>query len=67
MGGASVVDVRPGPVTWLVAAAHEVPQKLGDFGILVHSGRSPRRAPACNLVSALFFPHRPPTPRTPHA
>ncbi|MFH0243387.1 ZIP family metal transporter [Streptomyces sp. HK10] len=56
VGGAFVVDVRLGLVTWLVAAAHEVPQELGDFGILVHSGWSPRQALAYNLVSALTFP-----------
>lgn len=56
VGGAFVVDVRLGLVTWLVAAAHEVPQELGDFGILVHSGWSPRRALAYNLASALTFP-----------
>lgn len=39
----------------MVAAAHEVPQELGDFGILVHSGWNPRRALAFNFVSALTF------------
>jgi zinc and cadmium transporter len=38
-----------------VAAAHEIPQELGDFGILVHSGWSPRRALFFNFVSALTF------------
>lgn len=56
VGGAFVVDVRLGIVTWLVAAAHEIPQELGDFGILVHAGWSPRRALAYNLFSALPFP-----------
>ncbi|OII67934.1 zinc transporter [Streptomyces sp. CC77] len=55
VGSAFVVDVRLGLVTWLVAAAHEVPQELGDFGILVHSGWGPRRALAFNFVSALSF------------
>jgi zinc and cadmium transporter len=56
VGGAFVVDVRLGLVTWLVAAAHEVPQELGDFGILVHSGWSARHALVYNLLSALTFP-----------
>lgn len=55
MGGAFTVDTRLGVVTWLVAAAHEIPQELGDFGILVHSGWNPRRALAFNVVSALTF------------
>lgn len=55
VGGAFVVDIRLGVVTWLVAAAHEIPQELGDFGILVHSGWSPRRALIFNFASALTF------------
>lgn len=55
VGSAFVLDVRLGVVTWLVAAAHEVPQELGDFGVLVHSGWSRRRALVFNVVSALTF------------
>jgi zinc and cadmium transporter len=55
VAGAFLVDIRVGIVTWLVAAAHEVPQELGDFGILVHSGWSRRRALGFNLASALTF------------
>jgi hypothetical protein len=36
--GAFLVDVRPGLSTWL-AAADEVPQELGEFGVLVHGAR----------------------------
>lgn len=56
VGGAFVVDVQLGIVTWLVAAAHEVPQELGDFGILVHSGWSRTHALLYNVASALTFP-----------
>jgi zinc and cadmium transporter len=52
IGAAFVTDTRLGLVTWLVAAAHEVPQELGDFGILVHSGWTRRAALAYNLASA---------------
>jgi zinc and cadmium transporter len=55
VGGAFVVDVELGLVAWLVAAAHEVPQELGDFGILVHSGWSRRAALLFNLASGLTF------------
>jgi zinc and cadmium transporter len=41
---------------WLAAAAHEIPQELGDFGVLVHCGWSPRRALLWNAISALTFP-----------
>lgn len=56
VGSAFVVDIRLGIVTWLVAAAHEIPQEFGDFGILAHSGWAPVHALIYNLVSALSFP-----------
>ena len=55
VGGAFVVDVRVGIVAWLVAAAHEVPQELGDFGVLMHSGWRRRSALLWNFASALTF------------
>lgn len=55
VGSAFVLDTDLGVVTWLVAAAHEVPQELGDFGILVHSGWSRRRALLFNVASGLTF------------
>lgn len=51
IGSAFVADTRLGITTWLVLAAHEVPQELGDFGILVHSGWSRARALLINVVS----------------
>lgn len=58
LGIASTFLINPsaGVVAWIAAAAHEVPQELGDFGILVHGGFSRRRALLWNLVSALTFP-----------
>jgi zinc and cadmium transporter len=56
VGSAFIVDIRLGVVTWVVAAAHEIPQELGDFGILVHSGWSVRHALLYNVASALTFP-----------
>lgn len=55
VGAAFLADVRLGITTWLAAAAHEIPQELGDFGILVHGGWSPRRALLFNFLSALTF------------
>jgi zinc and cadmium transporter len=55
VGSAFVLDHRVGIVTWLVAAAHEVPQELGDFGILVHSGWDRRHALLYNVLSGLTF------------
>jgi zinc and cadmium transporter len=55
VGAAFLVDTQVGIVTWAAAAAHEVPQELGDFGILVHAGWSRSRALLFNFVSALSF------------
>lgn len=55
VAAAFLVDIRVGIVTWLVAAAHEVPQELGDFGILVHSGWNRKRALVFNVLSAVTF------------
>ncbi|MGV0872012.1 ZIP family metal transporter [Mycolicibacterium sp. XJ879] len=56
VGSAFIIDIRLGIITWLVAAAHEIPQEMGDFGILVHSGWRVRHALAYNVASALTFP-----------
>jgi zinc and cadmium transporter len=60
LGGLAVsatflVDVRLGLTTWLAAALHEVPQELGDFGVLLHGGWSKGRALAFNFFSASTF------------
>lgn len=55
VAGAFLIDVRVGVSTWLAAAAHEVPQELGDFGILIHGGWKKGKALLYNLLSALTF------------
>lgn len=50
-----LVSIPLGVVAWLAAAAHEVPQELGDFAVLVHSGWSKTRALVFNFLSALTF------------
>jgi zinc and cadmium transporter len=55
IAGTFLVDIRLGITAWLAAAAHEVPQELGDFGVLVHGGWSKRRALLFNLLSGLTF------------
>lgn len=55
IAGAFITDIRLGVVTWLAAAAHEVPQELGDFGVLVHGGWSKRRALLFNVLSGSTF------------
>lgn len=55
VAGAFILDVRVGITTWLAAAAHEVPQELGDFGVLVHGGWRKGRALVFNVLSAATF------------
>jgi zinc and cadmium transporter len=55
IAGVFLVDVRLGMAAWLAAAAHEVPQELGDFGVLIHGGWSRRSALLFNLLSGLTF------------
>jgi len=40
-------------VTALAIAAHEIPQELGDFVILLHSGFSRKKALYYNILSSL--------------
>ncbi|MGE0823724.1 MAG: ZIP family metal transporter [Candidatus Binatia bacterium] len=55
VGAAFLLDLRLGITTWLAAAAHEAPQELGDFGVLVHGGWGKRAALLFNVLSALTF------------
>lgn len=53
IASAFLTDVRLGMVTGLAIIAHEIPQELGDFAVLLHGGFSRRRAFIYNiLVSA---------------
>ncbi|MHB9119432.1 MAG: ZIP family metal transporter [Burkholderiales bacterium] len=53
VAGAFLVDTQLGIVTALAIIAHEIPQEVGDFLILLHSGYSRGRAFVMNLVSSL--------------
>lgn len=55
IAGTFLIDIRLGITSWLAAAAHEIPQELGDFGVLVHGGWSKRRALFFNVLSGLTF------------
>jgi zinc and cadmium transporter len=47
-----LVSPALGVATTIAVLFHEIPQELGDFGILVHSGLRVRQAVLLNLVSA---------------
>jgi len=55
IAGTFLVDIRLGITSWFAAAAHEIPQELGDFGVLVHGGWSTPRALVFNFLSGLTF------------
>jgi zinc and cadmium transporter len=48
-----VTDFKLGIVTTLAVIFHEIPQEIGDFGILVYGGMSKTRALFFNFICAL--------------
>ncbi|WP_035383723.1 ZIP family metal transporter [Ferriphaselus sp. R-1] len=53
IAAAFLADTELGIITALAIIAHEIPQEVGDFVILLHSGYSKLRAFQLNLVSSL--------------
>jgi zinc and cadmium transporter len=53
IAAAFMTDTHLGIVTALAIAAHEIPQELGDFVILLHSGFSRKKALYYNMLSSL--------------
>ena len=53
IGASFVSSPALGLTTTLAVVMHEVPQELGDFGVLVHGGLPARKALVFNLLSAL--------------
>jgi zinc and cadmium transporter len=48
------VSIKIGVVTTLAVIFHEIPQELGDFGVLVYGGFSKTKALIFNFISALM-------------
>ncbi len=55
VAGTFLIDIRLGIATLLAAAAHEIPQELGDFAVLLHAGWSRKSALLFNMLSGLTF------------
>jgi len=53
IAGSFLVSAKLGLVTTLAVIAHEIPQEIGDFGILLHAGYSRARAILLNFSSAI--------------
>jgi zinc and cadmium transporter len=53
IAAAFLTDAKLGIVTSLAVAAHEIPQEVGDFAILLHNGYTKRKALFYNILSSL--------------
>ena len=53
IGAAFLTDPKLGIVTAVAVMTHEIPQEIGDFAVLLHSGMSRARALLLNLMSSL--------------
>lgn len=53
IAAAFTADIRLGVATAAAVMIHEIPQEVGDFMVLLHSGYSRRRALFWNFVSSL--------------
>ncbi len=54
IAGSYIVSVPIGVATTLAVIFHEIPQEIGDFGVLLHGGFSKGKVLFLNFVSALF-------------
>ena len=55
VGSAFLVSEEKGWSAWMAAALHELPQELGDYGVLLFAGWTRRRALLANWLAALPF------------
>ena len=53
VGASYMVSLPIGIATTLAVIMHEIPQEVGDFGVLIHGGLSVKKALTFNLLSAL--------------
>jgi zinc and cadmium transporter len=54
IGAAYSVSISVGLATTIAIVLHEIPQELGDFGVLIHAGFSRARALVFNFLSGLL-------------
>lgn len=54
IAAAFMAEVRLGWATVLAVALHEIPQEIGDFGVLLHAGWEKRKALVANFLVALM-------------
>lgn len=54
IGASFIISIPLGISTAIAIILHEIPQEIGEFGVLLHSGMPAKKALALNLLSALF-------------
>jgi zinc and cadmium transporter len=53
IGASFLVSIPVGVATTVAVILHEIPQEIGDFAVLIHSGYTKKRALWLNFISAL--------------
>jgi zinc and cadmium transporter len=53
IGIAFTISIEVGIATTIAVILHEIPQEIGDFGVLIHGGFSKKRALLLNFLTAL--------------
>lgn len=53
IGVAFLTDISTGIITTIAVAAHEIPQEVGDFGLMLSYGMSRKRVLLINFLSAM--------------
>lgn len=54
IGASFALNVRFGIVTTVIVILHEIPQEIGDFGVLIYGGFSKPKALFYNFISGIF-------------
>jgi zinc and cadmium transporter len=54
IGASFMISIPVGIATTIAVVLHEIPQEIGDFAVLIHSGYSKMKALWLNFLSALF-------------
>jgi len=53
IAGSYIISIPAGIATTIAVIFHEIPQEIGDFGVLVHGGFSKGKAIFLNFITAL--------------